>query len=139
MRKLLYLRTIAIGFEDYFCCFGRRIKMCRITTHILDTSLGKPVGGLNVQLSFLKDNQWDTIAEEVSNADGRSKNLLSSHSTVDAGTYRLRFETRTYFQANRKHVFYPWIDVVFNIENGIVHKHIPLLLSPYGYSSYLGS
>lgn len=113
--------------------------MSQITTHILDTSLGKPACEVNVFLNKLNDQQWSEIAKGTTDSDGRITNLLSGNEKLDSGTYMLRFMTENYFLKSYKTNFYPWVDVVFNYESNGEHYHVPLLLSPYGYSTYRGS
>lgn len=111
--------------------------MSQLTSHILDTSTGKPAPGIDVILSQWQD-EWIEIAQSVSNADGRVTHLLPDETILVAGTYKLTFQTKPYFDHWRVDTFYPWIEIVFNI-NTTEHYHIPLLLSPYGYSSYRGT
>jgi 5-hydroxyisourate hydrolase len=113
--------------------------MSRITTHVLDTALGRPAAHLRVRLDALEtDGTWNTLAERVTNAEGRVTDLLAN-GKLDARTYRLTFDTREYFAATARPVFYPYVDVVFTIAAPTEHHHIPLLLSPFGYSTYRGT
>lgn len=113
--------------------------MSQITTHILDTSRGCPAANIALHLSYLKNNDWEVIAEGKTNADGRIEALLPDTTILNAGTYRMHFDTGDYFTAQQLSVFYPWVDVVFSLGSSGEHYHIPLLLSPYGYSTYRGS
>lgn len=114
--------------------------MSQITTHVLDASLGKPAAGVPASLFHLNNDAWQTLASGITNADGRIPNLLGERTTpLAAGTYRMHFNTRVYLQANNLPVFYPFVDVVFCIGGEGEHYHIPLLLSPYSYSTYRGS
>ncbi|MFM1745381.1 MAG: hydroxyisourate hydrolase [Bacteroidota bacterium] len=113
--------------------------MSKITTHILDVSAGKPASGVNVILSRLtNDENWENIAHGITNEDGRIPGLLPEGSFLSLGTYRLHFSTGAYFQNLNTDCFYPFIEVVFDIKD-TKHHHVPLLLSPYGYSTYRGS
>lgn len=113
--------------------------MSQITTHILDTARGCPAEGVKVSLSRVEDSSFPQVANGVTNDDGRVADLLAADDVLEAGTYRMRFEVSGYFR-NRGHKhFYPWVDVVFNVDGDGQHYHIPLLLSPYGYSTYRGS
>ena len=85
------------------------------------------------------DNAWTLLAAGDTNDDGRVAGLLPDGEVLPAGTYRMHFATSAYFEALGQDVFYPWADVVFNLGAGGDHYHIPLLLSPYGYSTYRGS
>jgi 5-hydroxyisourate hydrolase len=105
--------------------------MSKITTHILDISRGNPVAGVEIILYRQTADTWQEIARGRTNPDGR----ISEGWTADTGTYKLRFETKTYQGAA---AFYPFIEVPFEVTAN-PHYHIPLLLSPYGYSTYRGS
>ena len=113
--------------------------MSGITTHVLDTSRGRPAGGVPVTLEVETVGGWKTLGEGITNADGRIADLLDGDTTIDAGIYRLTFDTATYFADNKIQSFYPQVSVVFKIEDPNQHYHVPLLLSPFGYSTYRGS
>ncbi len=113
--------------------------MSQITTHILDTSLGCPATGVSIQLFQQLDGDWQEVGSGRTNSDGRVPDLCPQGQVLDAGVYRMHFAISEYFTANRSPVFYPWADVVFTIAEGGQHYHIPLLLSPFGYSTYRGS
>ena len=112
--------------------------MNTITTHVLDVSLGKPAAGIPVALEVKKrDSSWAAVGSGTTDKDGRVANLLAD-GTLSMGTYRLTFETASYLSKGRN-AFFPQVSVVFNVEDANQHYHIPLLLSPYGYSTYRGS
>ena len=113
--------------------------MSQITTHVLDTSNGMPAQGIRITLQFLDGSgYWQNIAEGVTNEDGRISDLLDDNSQIGKGVYRLIFETGSYFNEMDTGTFYPYVPVVFEIaDDG--HYHVPLLLNPYGYSTYRGS
>ena len=113
--------------------------MSQITTHILDTSLGVPAAGVPVKLDRLSDAEWQSLAAGITNQDGRIPDLLPTKKILPAGTYRMAFDTAAYLQKQNQPVFYPYVEVVFTIPAGGAHYHIPLLLSPFGYSTYRGS
>jgi len=113
--------------------------MSQITCHILDTARGTPASGVAVSLSRVARGENDVIASGTTNADGRVANLLSADTVLAAGTYQVHFATAGYFEALHDPVFYPWADVVFTITGDGQHYHIPLLLAPFGYSTYRGS
>jgi 5-hydroxyisourate hydrolase len=108
-----------------------------ISTHVLDTAAGLPAGGLPVSLEVHRDDSWVPVGEGVTDADGRVAELAPDGVTI--GTYRIRFDTATYFIATRQTGFYPEVTVVFEVTNAARHHHLPLLLSPFGYSTYRGS
>lgn len=113
--------------------------MSQITTHILDTARGLPAAGVQLSLAALRDHEWETLASGETNADGRVPNLLPAQRILPAGTYRMHFATAAYFELLGDTVFYPWAEIVFNVPDGGAHYHIPLLLAPFGYSTYRGS
>jgi 5-hydroxyisourate hydrolase len=113
--------------------------MSPITTHVLDTSLGKPAANVPVVLELqVADGQWKKLGQGLTDGDGRLKNLLGVNA-LEAGTYRLTFDISTYFVARGVKAFYPQVIVAFEVTNSQEHYHVPLLLSPYGYSTYRGS
>ena len=113
--------------------------MSSITTHILDTSRGMPAAGVEIQLTKFDNNKWQCIGNGKTNSDGRVSNLCDKHIVLSAGTYKMHFNTKQYFSAVGDAVFYPYAEVVFVIGVETAHYHIPLLLSPFGYSTYRGS
>ena len=112
--------------------------MSSITTHVLDLSLGRPAAELSVRLDRLEGSGWGRVAERETDAEGRVKDLLNEPQ-IPKGIYRLVFETRRYFHGRGTPTFYPEVNVVFEVGDGTQHHHVPLLLSPYGYSTYRGS
>lgn len=108
-----------------------------ITTHILDTALGQPAAGVPVRLDRL-EGEWTTLAEGRTNADGRVADLLEP-GRIAPGTYRMYFDTGTYWADSGSRGFYPYVEVVFEIVDTEQHYHVPLLLNPFGYSTYRGS
>ena len=111
--------------------------MSPITTHVLDTSCGRPAVGVPVVLERAVDSGWQPVGRGTTDADGRVRDLLAS--PPEAGRYRLCFDTDTYFRAVGEAGFYPEVAVTFVVGNGQEHYHVPLLLSPFGYSTYRGS
>lgn len=112
--------------------------MSQITTHILDTTLGKPAQGVAISLYQQNGTAWDKLAEGKTNKDGRVANLLDTGLTLPIGVYKIRFEIQPYFEMLKITAFYPFVEIVFNISSG-EHYHVPLLLNPFGYSTYRGS
>jgi 5-hydroxyisourate hydrolase len=111
----------------------------RITAHVLDIALGRPARDLLVRLAVMGANdQWQLLAEGATNEEGRVLDL-SNGAPIEARVYRLTFETGAYFEASRRSTFYPYVEVVFQVRAPSEHHHVPLLLSPYGYSTYRGS
>ncbi len=113
--------------------------MSSITTHVLDTTQGQPAAGIDITLAILADNVWQDLAQGTTNDDGRITNLLTAEIHLEAGIYRLRFETGAYFAKQGLRGFYPFVPIIFELQEPDQHYHIPLLLNPYGYSTYRGS
>ncbi len=109
-----------------------------LTTHVLDVSIGRPARGVALALERLDGGAFRELARGETDADGRAGALLAPGSLV-AGTYRLRFEVGPYFAASERPTFYPYVEIVFAVEATDQHYHVPLLLSPFGYSTYRGS
>src|SRR5580692_9293796 len=112
--------------------------MSAITTHILDTSLGRPAAGVHVELHEESEEGWKPVGEGRTDANGRC-NTLTGDEPPESGTYRLLFHTASYFQAQNRETFYPEIQVIFEVNDPRQHFHVPLLISPFGYSTYRGS
>ena len=111
--------------------------MSGITTHVLDTSSGRPAAGVSLVLERAADAGWEPVARGTTDGDGRARDLLTS--APEEGRYRLTFDTGAYFEAVGAVGFYPEVSVTFVVERGQQHYHVPLLLSPWGYSTYRGS
>ncbi len=112
--------------------------MSAITTHVLDTTRGKPAGGVPVSLDVRsEDGNWQPLEKGATDAEGRASLLPESH--VARGVYRLSFDTAAYFIALNVEGFYPEVRVVFEVRDPSQHYHVPLLLSRFGYSTYRGS
>ncbi len=113
--------------------------MSPITTHVLDTALGNPAEGIAVTL-YREEITGASIevGQSVTNSDGRATDLLPEGSNI-SGIYRLEFDTAAYFARDGRQSFYPRVDVHFEVASEGGHYHVPLLLSPFGYSTYRGS
>ena len=108
--------------------------MSGITTHVLDTALGRPAAKVTVTLSMRRDgDEWEEIGRGVTDDDGRLRTLTGP--AIDAGTYRISFDTGGYDPKG----FFPEVSIVFVVHGPTQHYHVPLLLSPFGYSTYRGS
>lgn len=106
-----------------------------ISTHILDTSLGHPAAGVSVTLEKKIGNDWQLLQTEQTNSDGR----ISFSCAPEAGTYRLQFQIENYFRKTGLTPFFVAAPVIFEITDTGRKYHVPLLLNPYGYSTYRGS
>ena len=112
--------------------------MSGITTHVLDTARGRPAAGVSVTLERTDGSgHWTLIGSGQTDGDGRLRSLLVT--PPSAGTYRLTFDTRAYFEAAGTEAFYPRVAITFSTAEAEQHYHVPLLLSPFGYSTYRGS
>jgi 5-hydroxyisourate hydrolase len=112
--------------------------MSQITTHILDTTRGLPAGGVTIKMYEKTGMEWIEIASGITDRDGRIKDLLKPEVFLPMGTYKMHFAVKEYFMIHGMEVFYPFVDIVFDIRSK-EHYHIPLLLNPFGYSTYRGS
>jgi 5-hydroxyisourate hydrolase len=110
-----------------------------ITSHVLDTARGRPAAGVGVGLDVAEGNGWREVGSGRTDADGRVTGLVPSHAELVPGSYRLRFEVGAYFLELGADAFYPRVVVEFEVRDGFQHYHVPLLLSPFGYSTYRGS
>ncbi|XP_014290292.1 5-hydroxyisourate hydrolase [Halyomorpha halys] len=110
----------------------------KISTHVLDTSRGLPGTGISVSLYYFTNNQWTLIKESITNSDGRCQDLITPTGFAP-GRYKLHYETENYFAARNTATFFPFIEVVFDVRSKQEHYHVPLLLNPFGYSTYRGT
>lgn len=117
--------------------------MSTLSTHILDTSLGRPASGVAVLLERVGDANIDQreikIGGGMTDKDGRLRDFLTAGGTLTEGTYRLRFDVGEYFARQSRPTLYPEVVVVFGVGSHDEHFHIPLLISAFGYSTYRGS
>ena len=114
--------------------------MSAITTHVLDTARGRPAAGVRISLERARDGgTWEAVGQGSTDADGRLRTLLGDATPVVPGIYRLTIETRAYFTAQDVPSFYPSVTVTFDVPAGDGHLHVPLLISPFGYTTYRGS
>ena len=109
-----------------------------MTTHVLDTAHGRPAAGMRVTLEAQDGDGWTVVGGGVTDADGRLRDLVADGAWPGAGRYRLTFDTGAYFRDRGEAAFYPEVAVVFTVAAD-EHHHVPLLLSPFGYSTYRGS
>ncbi len=112
--------------------------MSALTTHVLDTSMGRPARDVAVTLARREAGAFIEIGRGRTDADGRCR-LLPQGVTLQVSVYRLSFDTGGYFEGRGVPAFYPEVSVVFEVREPTQHHHVPLLLSPFGYSTYRGS
>ena len=118
--------------------------MSAVTTHVLDTARGRPAAGMRVTLAVCADAvvcadaAWTPLGAGVTDDDGRLGDLVAE-GTLRAGVHRMTFHTGEWFAAEQADSFYPEVSVVFEVRDPGGHYHVPLLVSPFGYSTYRGS
>ncbi len=113
--------------------------MSTVSTHVLDTALGGPAADVRVALYQRQADGWERLATSITDGDGRAGSFQQQGEELAPGTYRLRFATGAYYESHGTACFYPRVDIVFAIEALNEHYHVPLLLSPFGFSTYRGS
>jgi len=112
--------------------------MSLITTHVLDTSLGRPAASLTVSLDVREGDNWRELGHSATDSDGRVREF-SPGTTLGVGSYRLNFETAAYFRASSREAFFDRVTIEFRVADASQHYHVPLLLTPFGYTTYRGS
>ena len=113
--------------------------MSGITTHVLDLKSGLPAKAVAVRLEIHRGDRWMSLGDRVTDDDGRVRDFVAPGAKVDAGLYRITFKTGDYFRAQGTLAFHPEIAVTFEIADASRHHHVPLLISPFGYTTYRGS
>jgi 5-hydroxyisourate hydrolase len=114
--------------------------MKRVTTHVLDIARGKPASDLPVRLERQEvSGEWELLGSAHTDHGGRCGQLVPDDKVLSPGLYRLAFDTASYFAAEKIDGLYPLVEVTFQVREGETHLHIPLLLSPNGYTTYRGS
>jgi 5-hydroxyisourate hydrolase len=114
-------------------------NMGAITTHILDVSQGRPAADVRVLLERLDGDTPHRLGEGRTDSDGRQRTLVREGTTLERGVYRLTFAIGEYFAAMHVETLYPSVQVTFEVKDAGQHYHVPLLISPFGYSTYRGS
>jgi 5-hydroxyisourate hydrolase len=109
-----------------------------LSTHILDTAIGRPAANVSLTLSQLDGESWRPIGSGQTDADGRCKTLLGNH-PLEAATYKIHFHTADYFHRLHLTSLYPFVEIVFTVTDPAQHHHIPLLLTANAYTTYRGS
>lgn len=128
---ILRLQKLLEGNQQNF------VGKSKVTTHVLDTSIGKPATDVVIQLQQ-KNDTWQALAQSITDKDGRITDLLPAQLHLPAGSYKLVFDTGVYFNQKSMHGFYPQIEIQFLLGDE-PHYHVPLLLNPFGYATYRGS
>ncbi|MGC4041526.1 MAG: 2-oxo-4-hydroxy-4-carboxy-5-ureidoimidazoline decarboxylase [Flavobacterium sp.] len=114
------------------------LKVSQITTHVLDTSTGIPGKDISIRLQSFRNNSWQTIAQGITNNDGRIPDLLPQERNLKPDTYKMVFDTGSYYSKTNTQTFYPMAEIIFSTFDE-THYHVPLLVNPFGYSTYRGS
>ncbi|MBX2802248.1 MAG: hydroxyisourate hydrolase [Myxococcales bacterium] len=112
--------------------------MSAITTHVLDTARGRPAQGVPIVLERQEAHGFVEVSQGRTDADGRVADLLGARS-LQTGVWRLTFDTDAYFATLGVPAFYPEVRICFRVARADEHHHVPLLLAPFGYSTYRGS
>jgi 5-hydroxyisourate hydrolase len=113
--------------------------MGSISTHVLDVALGRPAARVPVTLETAGTSTCETLTTTMTDDNGRVAALLPAGHQLRAGLYRLTFDTGAYFRARNVDGFFPEVAILFEVRDDSQHYHVPLLLSPFGYSTYRGS
>lgn len=114
------------------------LKVSQITTHVLDTAVGLPGKNISIRLQVYSNNNWQTIAQGITNADGRIADLLPQERNLKPATYKMVFDTGSYYANQNLKTFYPEVEIQFTTFDE-THYHVPLLVNPFGYNTYRGS
>ncbi|CUA69675.1 5-hydroxyisourate hydrolase [Rhizoctonia solani] len=110
-----------------------------VTCHVLDSTLGKPAANVKVRLEAMEGSTFLTLASGQTDSDGRCTTLLPAEPRLNAGIYKMIFNTGEYFEKDKRDTFYPVVEIIFHLAKPDEHYHIPLLLSPWSYTTYRGS
>lgn len=137
----IFMRYLIIALFLFMGNFGYsnpNPSSFQLSSHILDINTGAPASGVKIQLYKLTNSgEWKLVEEKITDKDGRIKDFLK-YGNDNKGIYKLNFIVKPYFESKGQNSFYPFIEVVFEI-NSEDHFHVPLTLSPFGYSTYRGS
>lgn len=114
-------------------------KRTPISTHVLNTASGKPAPGVAVVLQYQAGKNWEELGRSLTDLQGRAADLYPAKKPLQMGIYRVVYETGVYFKGQGTKTFFPQVEIIFEVEKTDEHYHVPLLLSPFGYSTYRGS
>ena len=110
-----------------------------LSVHVLNTQNGLPSPDVTVVLEQMKGDKWVTLNTAVTNAQGRITEMYPANRALEKGSYRVNFKTGDWFKTQNTATFFPEIPIIFSVDGTVQHYHIPLLLSPFGYSTYRGN
>jgi 5-hydroxyisourate hydrolase len=136
---LIIISSVVSALLPLPACGEAEARRSPITVHLLDTSRGQPAAAVTVILEQADGKEWREVAKGKTDGAGRIETLLPRSKAVVAGVYRVTFESGAYFAERNTKTFYPRITVIFEVVDPKEHYHIPLLLSPFAYSTYRGS
>jgi 5-hydroxyisourate hydrolase len=114
-------------------------KRTPISTHVLNTASGKPAAGVAVVLQYQAGKNWEELGRSLTDLQGRAADLYPAKKPLQMGIYRVVYETGVYFKGQGTKTFFPQVEIIFEVEKTDEHYDVPLLLSPFGYSTYRGS
>lgn len=135
MQKIFYMLVLALSAST----LQAQSQKFQLSTHILDIATGTPAPGVKITLQKqLPDKSWQNVSECNTDKNGRVGNFLPYSNSSNNGIYKLTFYTETYFKKQNQKTFFPFVEVVFEITDD-AHYHVPITVSPYGYSTYRGS
>lgn len=134
--KKIFVLLLFISILSCPSAFSQE-RSYQLSSHILDITAGAPAPNVKIALSKLDNGQWTQVDERLTDENGRVKDFLQE-GTDNRGIYKLTYYTAPYFKEKGTDSFYPFIEVVFEIKDG-KHYHVPITLSPYGYSTYRGN
>lgn len=138
LNRVLLLGAALIGAQAVTYAAPAETRY-QLSSHILDISTGKPAPQVRVSLSRLVGQRWQEVSNKVTDDNGRIKDFLPQQAgQSNDGVYKLTFQTKPYFDQQKQSTFLPFVEVNFEIK-GDSHYHVPITLSPYGYSTYRGS
>ncbi|WP_439185448.1 hydroxyisourate hydrolase [Carboxylicivirga taeanensis] len=139
MKKALLI-TILFVFTVTFKTVSAQEKVYQLSSHILDITVGQPAKNVEISLFKLDESgDWILVDKKLTDNNGRVNNFLENKSDAsNRGIFKLKFETKPYFISQKKETFYPFVEVVFDIQDDN-HYHVPLTLTPFGYSTYRGN
>lgn len=136
MKKITFLFLAFIAFAQLI---SAQEATFQLSSHILDITTGKPATNVKITLSKQDvNNDWVIVEEKLTDSNGRIKDFLKQDGKSNIGIYKLTFHTSPYFENLGQKTFYPFIEVVFELVDG-EHYHVPITLSPFGYSTYRGN
>lgn len=133
LQKTLLFLTLCLT-ASIACSTGNPLSV-----HVLNTQDGLPSPNVKVTLEEMKDGQWAELNSASTNEQGRVTALYPEGKTLNQGAYKVTFKTGEWFKARGIETFFPEVPIIFYVDGTLDHYHIPLLLSPYGYSTYRGN